>query len=103
MKRIKFYPQLTHKDMLKLGIFGGYYFEEKHNEYPKDLFNDAELSNTGYDVNLNCFKIDSPLLISCFVVLLSPPPLPLVSFSFFVCSFDFCLLAHAGVAKNIKN
>jgi len=61
MKRIKFYPQLTHKDMLKLGIFGGYYFEEKHNEYPKDLFNDAELSNTGYDVNLNCFKIDSGL------------------------------------------
>ena len=38
----KFEPQLTPKEMLKLGIFGGYYFEGKHNEYPKDWFTDGE-------------------------------------------------------------
>ena len=57
----KFEPQLTPKEMLKLGIFGGYYFEGKHNEYPKDWFKNAKLSNKGYDINLNCFKINSGL------------------------------------------
>ena len=59
MNNINFNPQLTPKEMLKLGIFGGYYFEGKHNEYPKDWFKDAKLSNKGYDVNLNYFKIRS--------------------------------------------
>ena len=57
----KFEPQLTPKEMLKLGVFGGYYFEGKHDEYPKDWFKDAKLSNVGYDVKLNCFKINSGL------------------------------------------
>ena len=61
MANIKFKPQLTPKKMLKLGVFGGYYFEEQHNEYPKNWFKDAKLSNTGYDTNLNCFKINSGL------------------------------------------
>ena len=58
---MKFEPQLTPKKMLSLGIFGGYYFEGKHDEYPKDWFEKAKLSNTGYNTNLNCFKIDSGL------------------------------------------
>ena len=61
MNKVKFNPQLTPKEMLKLGVFGGYYFEGKHSEYPKDWFKDAKLSNTGYDINLNCFKINSGL------------------------------------------
>ena len=61
MNKIKFNPQLTPKEMLKLGVFGGYYFEGKHNEYPKDWFKDAKLSNTGYDIKFNCFKINSGL------------------------------------------
>ena len=59
MNQIKFEPDLTPKEMLKLGIFGGYYFEGKHDEYPKDWFKNDKLSKTGYDVNLNCFKIHS--------------------------------------------
>ena len=61
MNKVNFNPELTPKEMLKLGVFGGYYFEGKHNEYPKDWFVNAKLSNTGYNVNLNCFKINSGL------------------------------------------
>ena len=61
MNEIKFKPQLTPKEMLKLGIFGGYYFKGKHSEYPKDWFKDAKLSENRYDINLNCFKINSGL------------------------------------------
>ena len=61
MNKIKFEPQLSPKEMLRLGVFGGYYFEGKHSEYPKDWFEKAKLSNSGYDVNFNCFKINSGL------------------------------------------
>ena len=61
MNKVSFNPELTPKEMLKLGVFGGYYFEGKHKEYPKDWFVNAKLSNTGYNVNLNCFKINSGL------------------------------------------
>jgi len=59
IKTIKFQPQLTQKKMLELGVFGGYYFEGNHNEYPKSWFKKAKISNRGYDVNLNYFKIRS--------------------------------------------
>ena len=61
MNKVKFNPQLSPKEMLKLGVFGGYYFEGIHSEYPKDWFKDAKLSNAGYNINLNCFKINSGL------------------------------------------
>ena len=61
MRKIKFKPQLTPKEMLELGVFGGQYFEGNHNEYPKEWFKNAKLSNNGYDIKLNYFKIDSGL------------------------------------------
>ena len=61
MNKIKFQPQLNPKDMLELGVFGGFYFEGNHQEYPKNWFKNAKLSKTGYDINLNCFKINSGL------------------------------------------
>ena len=61
MRKIKFKPQLTPKEMLELGVFGGYYFEGNHNEYPKEWFKNAKLSNNGCDIKLNYFKIDSGL------------------------------------------
>ena len=67
MANIKFKPQLTPKKMLKLVVFGGYYFEGQHNEYPKDWFKDVKVSNAGYDINLNCFKINSGLSQDCLL------------------------------------
>ena len=56
-----FSPQLTPKDMLEKGVFGGWYFEGDHTEYPADWFEKAKLSANGFDVSLNCFGIASGL------------------------------------------
>ena len=55
-----FKPQLSPKNMLELGVFGGSYFEGKITEYPKSWFKNAKLSKT-FDVNKNRFKIASGL------------------------------------------
>ena len=47
--------------MLEKGVFGGWYFEGDHSEYPADWFENAKLSPNGFDVSLNCFGIESGL------------------------------------------
>ncbi len=54
-----FKPDLTPKEMLELGVFGGWYFEGKHEEYPADWFKTAKLSIDGFDVSLNRFGVAS--------------------------------------------
>ena len=51
-----FKPQLTPKEMLKLGVFDGSYFNVDQKELPKDWFNGAKLSEKE-DSSLNFFKI----------------------------------------------
>ena len=56
-----FKPQLTPKEMLELGVFGGSYFKDKEmKEFPKSWFTKAILSKS-FDVELNRFKIKSGL------------------------------------------
>ena len=56
-----FKPQLTPKEMLQLGVFGGSYFSKKQiKEFPKSWFSKAKLSEK-FDVTLNRFKIKSGL------------------------------------------
>ena len=56
-----FKPQLTPKEMLELGVFGGSYFKDKEmREFPKSWFKKAKLSKS-FDVELNRFKIKSGL------------------------------------------
>ena len=55
-----FKPQLTPKKMLELGVFGGSYFGNRINEFPKSWFKKAKMSKH-FDVNVNRFKIKSGL------------------------------------------
>ena len=57
----EFKPQLTPKEMLELGVFGGWYFKGDTEEYPKEWFENARLSENGFDVSLNYFEIESGL------------------------------------------
>jgi hypothetical protein len=52
-----FKPQLTPKQMLELGVFGGKYMTDGRDEFPADWFSAAKLSPSGYDAKLNFFKV----------------------------------------------
>lgn len=55
-----FNPQLTPKQMLELGVFGGKYLNDCQQEYPKEWFVDAKLSVVK-DIRLNYFSVDASL------------------------------------------
>jgi len=56
-----FKPELTPKKMLKLGVFGGSYFNRKQiKEFPKSWLKNAKLSRA-FDVNINRFRVKSGL------------------------------------------
>jgi len=59
-----FQPQLTPRQMLELGVFGGAYFDDADgaaNGVPADLpaawFTAAKVSDHGFDAALNCFSV----------------------------------------------
>jgi hypothetical protein len=60
----EFKPELTPKQMLRLGVFGGKYMTDCVNEYPRDWFGRAKLSPGGKDPSLNLFKVDASLPLS---------------------------------------
>ena len=64
----EFRPELTPKQMLALGVFGGRYMRDCTKEFPKDWFTHAKLhpkNKPGHTTSLNFFKADAsqPLII----------------------------------------
>ena len=55
-----FKPDLTPKQMLAYGVFGGSYLGATINEYPKSWFVKAKISKT-FNVNLNYFQVRASL------------------------------------------
>lgn len=57
----EFTPELTPKEMLELGVFGGKYMTDCINEFPSEWFVNAKLSPQFKNINLNYFKVDASL------------------------------------------
>ncbi|CAN5442410.1 hypothetical protein BH18VER2_BH18VER2_03830 [soil metagenome] len=54
-----FAPELTPKQMLRLGVFGGRYLTDCQDEFPADWFTQAKLSPTRHDPKLNFFGVNA--------------------------------------------
>ncbi len=55
----RFKPELTPKQMLKLGVFGGKYMTDCRKEFPADWFKEASLCPEKHDPELNYFKVNA--------------------------------------------
>ena len=54
-----FRPELTPKEMLELGVFGGKYMTDCAAEYPEDWFANAKLCRERHDPALNFFGVNA--------------------------------------------
>ena len=55
----EFKPELTPKEMLAIGVFGGKYMTDCRKEFPADWFSKAKLSPGKKEKTLNCFGVDA--------------------------------------------
>lgn len=54
----EFKPDLTPREMLDLGIFGGMYFQGDEKEFPKSWFKKSNMSKEK-DISINYFQVDA--------------------------------------------
>ncbi len=54
-----FTPDLTPRQMLRLGVFGGKYMTDCRNEFPASWFAKARLCAERHDPRLNCFGVNA--------------------------------------------
>jgi hypothetical protein len=55
----EFRPELTPREMLALGVFGGKYMTDCRNEFPSSWFTRAKLAKKHRDKSLNFFGVDA--------------------------------------------
>lgn len=63
----RFSPELTPKEMLALGVFGGKYLTDCQDEFPDNWFISAKLSPERKDIALNYFSVDASQPLSEWV------------------------------------
>ena len=56
---VGFEPELTPKEMLELGVFGGKYMTDCRAEFPAAWFKKAKLCHEKHDAKLNFFQINA--------------------------------------------
>ncbi|MBS3903090.1 MAG: hypothetical protein KGZ30_04585 [Anaplasmataceae bacterium] len=54
-----FKPQLTPKEMLRLGVFGGKYLSDCQKEFPQNWFKGVRFSHNKHDAKLNYFEVNA--------------------------------------------
>ena len=54
-----FNPELTPKQLLELGVFGGVYMRDCTKEFPEDWFTNAKFSQGPKDAALNYFRVNA--------------------------------------------
>jgi len=54
-----FKPEITPKEMLELGVFGGKYMTDCKNEFPPDWYKKAKLCHEFHDPKLNFFAVNA--------------------------------------------
>ena len=59
-----FQPELTPREMLELGVFGGKYLTDCKAEFPASWFRKAKLSPEGRDAKLNLFRVNASVPLS---------------------------------------
>jgi len=59
-----FRPELTPKEMLTLGVFGGKYMTDCKEEFPRDWFKQAKLCSKKHDAELNFFGVNASQSLS---------------------------------------
>lgn len=56
-----FEPELSPKELLALGIFGGKYMTDCKDEFPDDWFENAKLASHARDIKLNYYGVDASM------------------------------------------
>jgi hypothetical protein len=62
-----FRPELTPKEMLKMGVFGGKYMTDCKDEFPKDWYLNAKLCHEFHDPKINFFGINASQPLSTWI------------------------------------
>jgi hypothetical protein len=63
----RFSPELTPKQILEMGVFGGKYMTDCKDEFPVSWFKNAKLSPKKADENLNYFKVKASKPLSYWI------------------------------------